>query len=144
VQCLGEPVPIVIRAAQSFLWAGDSTGHTSPFRAVGNVCVPRDDAQSRIARIPLDKPFTTPQQFTVNLESGTIAPVRDFSIRFDVRNGFVNPRSAALFFLLGPSTSDIVHTVSRQGHRVVFSDDAQNYIWVYNGATYQGVGGPLP
>jgi len=144
LQCLGEPVPIVIRAAQSFLWAGDSTGHTSPFRAVGNVCVPRDDAQSRIARIPLDKPFTTPQQFTVNLESGTVAPVRDFSIRFDVRNGFVNPRSAALFFLLGPSTSDIVHTVSRQGHRVVFSDDAQNYIWVYNGATYQGVGGPLP
>lgn len=143
-QCLGEPVPVVIRAANSFIWSGDNTGHSSPFRAVGNVCVPRDYAQSRIARIPVDAPFTTPQQFTIQLESGTAAPVRDFSIRYDVRSGFVNPRSLALFFLLGPSTSDVVHTVSRQGHRVVFADDAQNYIWVYNGSTYLSVGGPLP
>ena len=143
-QCLGEPVPIFIRAARSFLWSGDNTGHTSPFRAVGNVCVPRDDAESRVARIPLDRPFTTPQQFTIHLESGTAPPVRDFAIRYDVRNGFVNPRSAALFFLLGPSTSDIAHVISRQGHRVVFADDAQNYIWVYNGTTYLSVGGPLP
>jgi hypothetical protein len=143
--CFPGPAAVRIRAGGQWVWAGNNSGHEGAWRALGGQCVPRADAAARAGSRPtLGSRIETPQGFTLQVRPGTLAPLRDFQLRFDVRAGFFNTRQTQTFFLLGPSTRASAHGWSRQGIRVVFVDDAQNIVWVYDGSTYRPVGGPLP
>jgi hypothetical protein len=142
--CTTEPVPIEIRGSDSWVWTGRSTGHYSPFVASGGQCVIDPELAAFTGRPQIDKAWESPERYTINIASGTAALIRDFRLIFDVRSGFANAQNIAGFLLLGPSNSGAAHVQGRRGHRLVFTDDAQNFSWVYSGSNFVSITGPLP
>ncbi len=142
--CTTSLLEVEVRAGNAWVWRGRNSGYHSQMVANGDVCV-TDPERAQFSGRPLTgKPWETPQGYTIHVVDGTEPPVRDFRFIFDIRSGFVNAQEILGFLLLGPSNSGATHTQSRRGHRLVFTDDAQSFVWAYDGSNFRSLTGPLP
>ncbi len=143
--CFGEPFDVEIRAGSSWVLQGTRTwGHRSPFQAIAGECVPRSDADLRRSRPITDEEYVSPWGFTFHIGAGTEPTLRDFAFEFDISSRFADRAARNRQFLLGPSTSDAVVIETVRGRRIVFSDDAQSFVWVYDADSFVEVDAPLP
>lgn len=143
--CWGRPFAIEVRAHDSWVLSGTrSFAHPSPRVGVDGVCELRDDASVRNGRPREGERFTSEYGMEFELVAGTDPAFRDYGIEFIVTSGFANRDARTRQFLLGPGTSAIVVTDSQRGRRVVFADEAQDYVWVYSATTFQTAARPVP
>jgi hypothetical protein len=143
--CWGRPFSVEVRAHDSWVLNGTrSFGHPSARIGVDGVCELRDDAPVRNGRPREGERFTSEYGMQFEIVAGSEPAFRDYGIEFIVASGFANREARSRQFLLGPGTSAIVVTDSQRGRRVVFADEAQDYVWVYSATTFQTAARPVP
>jgi hypothetical protein len=143
--CWNGTIGIEVITRGAWMLEGERTfGHPSPLEAVAGLCSPREDAELRDGRPRLSEEFVTEYGMRFRIEPGTGELVRGYSISFDVTSGFANRDARSRQFPLGPSVSAGVVTDSLRGRRVVFADDAQDFVWVYSATSFQPIDDPVP
>ena len=152
-----------VRAGGAFAVAGANTLRFSPYEERDGVCVLRDDAPMQQDRLVLrdgeDARWIAPFQMTLDIGSpeqrfdSLRSPVtetrdqvvpRDFSIRYTLLDRYDVRSIEDGVFLLGPGTTAAGVVDSVRGPRVVFADDGQDIVWIYDATTFAEVTAPIP
>ena len=73
----------------------------------------------------------------------TVYP-RDFRITYDVERNLALRSDRDRQLLLGPATAAVASIETDRGRRIVFVDEAQNFLWMYRADSYTQADAPLP
>ena len=161
--CGTEPLSFEVRAGGAFAVAGANELRFSPYEERHGECVLRGDAASRQDRVVLragesttwEAPFgmrlalDAPQERFASLRSSEteqreVVVPRDFSIRYTLLDRYDVRSVEDGVFLLGPGTTAAGVVDSIRGPRVVFADDGQDIVWIYDATTFAEVTAPIP
>lgn len=138
--CFRKPAGIEVRAGESWMLRGAQVyGHPSPNVSLQGVCVPREESARFNGRPRFDVPFRSWADILLEVTPGERTPVRDFTLEYDVRSGFVDRAPNLFELVVGLTTSDGAGVRTRVGPRLVFVDESLNSLWVYS-ATAFGTG----
>ncbi len=124
----------------------------SPYQAIDGMCVFDANGAAQLMRATPDVRFESELGIAFEVaaadEPQTFngAPIfpRGFAINFDVERNFSYRTTRESQLLLGPATSAIAVGDTDRGRRIVFVDESQSFLWMYNASTYDEADAPLP
>lgn len=131
-RCFAAGLLVDARPVDTWVVRGEQTGLLVNSTRQGNACVrDRYDASDYGFRAYTDQEFQNPW-VRFHLEGGTIAPLRDFALRFSTNRNFSSGTSGTLSS--GPSPSQVLEFETTRATYLPIVDPGNNTIRVYNAA----------